>query len=86
MSESEFHEAVKVKALFFGPLAETLGTREIEIALLLGSTIQDLANRLNLVRSLEQGTRVALNGVFCSVDVEIPDAAEIAFLPPVSGG
>lgn len=30
--------------------------------------------------------RVALNGEMCSPDVEITDAAEVAFLPPVSGG
>ena len=86
MREPEFNQAVKVTVRFFGPLAETFGTPTLEIALLLGSTIQDLANRLELGRSLEQGTRVALDGVLCSPDEEIPDAAEVAFLPPVSGG
>ncbi len=83
---SEFNEAVKVKVRFFDPLAEAFGTPHLEIALLLGSTIRDLAIRLELGRSLEQGTRVALDGVLCSPDEEIPGAAEVAFLPPVSGG
>jgi molybdopterin converting factor small subunit len=86
MNESEFNEAVKVTVRFFGPLAEAFGTPTLEIALLLGSTIRDLAIRLELGSSLEQGTRVALDGVLCSPDEEIPDAAEVAFLPPVSGG
>ena len=41
---------------------------------------------LEIEGMLDNGLKVALNGEFCSPDVEIPDASEIAFLPPVSGG
>ena len=33
-----------------------------------------------------QNLRVAINGEFARWDVEVPDGAEIAFIPPVSGG
>ncbi len=86
MGSEERTHAVKLKVLFFGPLAEQFETRELEFPLPRGSTIRDLANRLEIGRMLERGTKVALNGEFCSADTEIPDAAEVAFLPPVSGG
>ena len=86
MSDEEPQKAVKVTVRLFGPLAESYGVSTLEIPLLHGSTILDLAVRLELDTSLEQGTKVALNGVFCSPDEVLPDAAEIAFLPPVSGG
>ena len=30
--------------------------------------------------------RVAIDGAFCGWDAAVPDGAEIAFIPPVSGG
>ena len=40
--------AVKVRMLFFGPLAERLGEREIEVALELGTTTEQLIDRFEL--------------------------------------
>ena len=37
--------AIKIKMLFFGPLAESMGQREIEVALLQGSSARDLIDR-----------------------------------------
>jgi len=77
---------VKITVLFFGHLREQFGTRELEIPLFAGNSVADLAKRLQIHEMLDSGTKVALNGEFCSPEMEIPDAAEIAFLPPVSGG
>ena len=73
--------------LFFGPLAESMGQREIEVALLQGSSTRDLIDRFRLTTMLESGLRVAINGVIgADLDASLSDASEIAFLPPVSGG
>ncbi|HIG20059.1 MAG: hypothetical protein CXT67_05265 [Methanobacteriota archaeon] len=86
MREEEATNAVKFTVLLFGPLAEKFGTKTLEFPLNIGTTIQDLAERMQIAEMLGNGMKVALNGEFCSPDVEIPDAGEIAFLPPVSGG
>ena len=79
--------AIKVKMLFFGHLAESMGQREIEVALLQGSSTRDLIDRFRLTTMLESGLRVAINGVIgADLDASLSDASEIAFLPPVSGG
>ena len=85
MEEGEL--AIKVKMLFFGPLAESMGQREIEVALLQGSSARDLIDRFRLTPMLDSGLRVAIDGaVGADLDEILSDASEIAFLPPVSGG
>ena len=79
-------DVVKINVLFFGKLSDKFGTKELEIPLFAGNSIYDLAKRLQISDMLESGTTVALNGELCSPETEIPDAAEVAFLPPVSGG
>jgi molybdopterin converting factor small subunit len=79
--------AIKVKMLFFGPLAERMGEREIEVALLQGSSVRDLMDRFRLTSLLDSGLRVAVNDEIGSdMDAPLADASEVAFLPPVSGG
>ena len=73
--------------LFFGPLAESMGQREIEVVLLQGSSARDLIDRFRLTPMLDSGLRVAIDGVVgADLDENLYDASEIAFLPPVSGG
>ena len=85
MEEGEL--AIKVKMLFFGPLAESMGQREIEVALVQGSSARDLIDRFRLTPMLDSGLRVAIDGaVGADLDEILSDASEIAFLPPVSGG
>ena len=85
MEEGEL--AIKVKMLFFGPLAESMGQREIEVALLQGTSARDLIDRFRLTPMLDSGLRVAIDGmVGADLDEILSDASEIAFLPPVSGG
>jgi len=79
--------AIKVSMLFFGPLAETMGQREIIVSLDSGTTVSQLVNRFELGDMLLSGLRVAVDGEM-DVDMNSPlhDSSEVAFLPPVSGG
>ena len=54
--------------------------------MVLGATIADLDAHLELTQALEQGVKVAQDGTFCPPETELIDGAEVAFLPPVSGG
>ena len=85
--DSEYGRAIKVKMLMFGPLAEKVGAREIEVALEDGTTALQLAERFQLVGMIESGLRIAIDGTVTSnLESMLNDAAEVAFLPPVSGG
>jgi len=84
---SDFNRAIKVKMLMFGPLAEKMGTREIEVSLIEGTSVKELAERFELLEMLSSGLRVAIDGEISSdASRLLHDAAEVAFLPPVSGG
>ena len=80
-------KAVKVKMFLFGPLAENMGQREIEVALDLGTTAQQLLERFDLTGHLKSGIRVAIDGqIGAPLDTPLADSSEVALLPPVSGG
>ena len=80
-------KAIKVKLLFFGPLAESMGQREVEVALELGTTAQQLIERFVLSGHLDSGLRVAIDGqIVTTMDSPLTDSSEVALLPPVSGG
>jgi len=85
--QGESNRAIKVKMLMFGPLAEKMGTREIDVSLIEGTSLNDLAMQFELVEMLSSGLRVAVDG-HLEPDLSrlLHDAAEVAFLPPVSGG
>ena len=73
--------------LFFGPLAESIGEREVEIALSKDTKLIDLISRLNLEDLVSKGLRVALDGnIYSDFEIPLKDHSEVAFLPPVSGG
>lgn len=79
--------AIRVKTLFFGPLAELIGSREIDVSLIEGASLQDLIERFELSEMISSGLRVAIDGeIQDSKGATLHDSAEIAFLPPVSGG
>ena len=85
--QGESNRAIKVKMLMFGPLAEKMGTRVIDVSLMDGTSLNDLAMQFELVEMLSSGLRVAVDG-HLETDLSrlLHDAAEVAFLPPVSGG
>tara|TARA_B100000214_G_scaffold116218_1_gene82058 strand:+ start:674 stop:943 length:270 start_codon:yes stop_codon:yes gene_type:complete len=79
--------AIIVRVLFFGPLAESLGEREVDIPLSANTKLADLISRLNLEKYTTKGLRVAVDGTISSdFEIILEDHAEVAFLPPVSGG
>ena len=83
----DYGRAIKVTMLMFGPLAEKIGTREIEVSMPDGTTLIQLAERFGLEEMLDSGMRVAIDGIFePNISRELHDSAEVAFLPPVSGG
>jgi len=83
----DYGRAIKVTMLMFGPLAERIGTREIEVTMPDGTTLIQLAERFGLEEMLDSGMRVAIDGIFePNTSRELHDLAEVAFLPPVSGG
>ena len=85
--DSDFVRAIKVKMLMFGPLAEKMGTREIEVSLIEGTSVEELAERFELLEMISSGLRVAIDGkIESDVSRLLHDAAEVAFLPPLSGG
>ena len=83
----DYGRAIKVTMLMFGPLAEKRGTREIEVNMPDVTTLFQLAERFELEGMLDSGMRVAIDGIVESnTSRELHDSAEVAFLPPVSGG
>ena len=79
--------AIKVTMLLFGPLAEKVGSKEVEVALEEGSSAVDLAERFELSEMLSNGIRVVVDGkIGTNAETPLHDSAEVAFLPPVSGG
>ena len=78
---------IRDRLLFFGPLAEKLNQRSIELSLLYGTTINQIIDRFELKSMISDGLVVALDGdIGVDLDTEVKDSSEIAFLPPVSGG
>lgn len=80
-----------VKVLFFATLRDKAGTRSIELELPAGMTIGGLKNLLvaqfpNLDELLMEHCLASINHEYQFDEVEIPDQAEIALFPPVSGG
>lgn len=79
--------AIKVKLLFFGPLAEKLNQRTIDLSLSYGTTINQIIERFELSSMVCRGLVVALDGeIGVDLNSKVSDSSEIAFLPPVSGG
>ena len=79
--------AVRVTMVFFGQLKEVIGTPTIEATLPLGSTISDLVARFEIPIVDNSRIRIAVDGsIGASLDAELEDGSEIAFLPPSSGG
>ena len=88
MEDTQYYgRAIKVTMLMFGPLAEKMGTREIEVNMPDGTTLIHLAERFELEGMLNSGMRVAIDGIVePDTSRVLHDSAEVAFLPPVSGG
>ena len=80
----------KIRVLFFAHLKEIVGTRQLDKTVSLDTTVGDLKQDLVLeYPGLEKAMDhliAAVNQNFAQDEMVIPDSAEVAFFPPVSGG
>lgn len=78
------------RILFFATLREKAGARSMDLDLPSGATVGEVKARLAAeIPSLRDALAISLAAVnqdFAADDQPIPDGAEIAFFPPVSGG
>ncbi len=80
----------RVKLLFFATLRDRAGTRTAEIDVPGGTTVRGLKEAVsekypNLKQSVDH-VLVAINREYAQDDAAVPDGAEVALFPPVSGG
>jgi len=81
-----------VHVRYFAALREALGPHET-VELPAGSTVGALRESLRArgghhaeLLAAARPVRAALNQVVCADDAELPEGAEVAFFPPVTGG
>lgn len=81
---------IKIKLLFFATLKEKAGVAKADLELPDGSTVADLRQALlGKFPYLPQSSStilVAVNGEYAFDGDPVPDGAEVALFPPVSGG
>jgi molybdopterin converting factor subunit 1 len=79
-----------VKLLFFATLRDRAGTRSMELDIPLDLTIQGLKEKIsreypNLKESM-RSVLITINHEYAFDEAIIPQNAEVAMFPPVSGG
>lgn len=81
---------IKISLLFFATLRDLAGTRRTELELEPGTKVADLKARLPeqypRLQPALGSVLVSINREFAFDQDEIPEGAEIALFPPVSGG
>jgi len=81
---------MQVIAKLFGAVREAAGAKELSLALSDGATARDvwalLLDEHPAIAPFAERLAVSVNLEIRSLDAEIHDGDEIAFLPPVSGG
>ncbi len=80
----------RIKLLFFATLRDRAGIRSLELDIPENMTVRGLKDKLsedypNLKESLKS-VLVAINHEYAFDEAVLPENAEIAFFPPVSGG
>ena len=81
---------MKVKVKFFAAPREVLGTEEMEMEIMPGTTVGELINLLTEryppLRPHTRFVSVAVNRAYVGMQTELHDGDEVACLPPVGGG
>jgi molybdopterin synthase catalytic subunit len=81
---------MRIRVLAFASASDTLGAGELEMELPAGSRVADLRSRLEAshpeLAALWPRLAVAVDGEVVSAGAELAEGAEVALLPPVSGG
>lgn len=79
-----------VRVLLFATLRDYVGSRTIDLSIPDGMTVKGLTELLvdtyPRLLKVKDSMLTAINRVYAADDMVIPDNAEIAFFPPVSGG
>ena len=79
-----------VQVQLFARLRDLAGSSSLTVELPSGSTIADLRRHLTneypQLTSLLNSCAIGVNKEFAEDSLHLPDGAEIALLPPVSGG
>ena len=82
--------AVRVRVRLFAIQRELAGTRELELDLPDGATVEDawaaVVERHPVLAPGRPSVRFAVNGEYVSADAPVAGGDELAFIPPVSGG
>jgi molybdopterin converting factor subunit 1 len=80
----------RVKILLFATLRDYVGARSLELEIPAGTTIQGLTETLvktyPRLEKVKDSMMVAINRSYAADEQVIPENAEVAFFPPVSGG
>ena len=81
---------MNVQVLLFAQARESAGAPRLALALAPGSRVRDALDALErehpALAALRPHLAVAVNGTLARADAPVPDGAELALLPPVSGG
>jgi molybdopterin synthase catalytic subunit len=81
---------MKVSLLLFASLRDAIGERSLRMELDEGSTVADLKRRLGVeyprVEPMLQTVVCAIDDDYVSFEQALHDGAEVALIPPVSGG
>jgi len=79
-----------MKVRLFARARELAGADTIDVALPVGATVRDLRLRLAAdfpaLAGLLERSALAVNDEFADNELMLPREAEVALLPPVSGG
>jgi molybdopterin converting factor subunit 1 len=80
----------KVKIFFFATLRDYVGSKSVELEIPLGTSIGRLTDILvetyPRLEKVKDAMMAAINREYAADEQVIPESAEIAFFPPVSGG
>jgi molybdopterin synthase catalytic subunit len=83
-------DPIRVRVRLYARLRELAGAREVPLELPAGAVVEDawraLVAERPAVAPMRPHTRFAVNGRYVGADSVLPDDAEVACIPPVSGG
>jgi len=79
-----------ISVLFFATFRDKAGTNRVELAIPAGTTIEGLrvilSEQFPALESLANHALASINKEYALPEQVIPDGAEVAWFPPVSGG
>jgi len=81
---------IKIKVLFFATLRDRAGVKSLELEISPETTVQNLKDLLVAsypgLKETMDSVVISINREFAFDEALVPDGAEVALFPPVSGG